>query len=432
MLKTWIYRDLTERDLKHICQRPRFETKNLDTVVGDIIQQVKDNGDQAVLKYTETFDGVRPDPLLWKVRSPEEIPVSSAVREAYQTAFENIYAFHKAQIPQHIEVQTMPGIICRREARPIERVGLYIPGGTAPLPSTVLMLGVPSLLAGCSYRILATPPDKNGQPLPAIELAASLTNIEHIYLSGGAQAIAAMALGTETIEKTDKIFGPGNQYVTAAKMALQNSNALISTDLPAGPSEVMVIADSESDPAFVASDLLSQAEHGNDSPVILVSIGDQDLTLVFDALKVQLEQLPRAEYIREAFKHSHVVQVDDTGQAIEMINAYAPEHLIIHPDHSDEFIPHIQHAGSVFLGPWTPESAGDYASGTNHTLPTYGYARMYSGVSVEDFMKFITFQKLTPEGLTSLAPVVTTMAETESLEAHKRAVTIRMERLTSS
>ncbi|MEX0679768.1 MAG: histidinol dehydrogenase [Balneolales bacterium] len=426
MINSWDFESLDETQLDKLCARPRIKRDDITRTVQTILDNVRKHGDEAVLELTEKFDGVRPNPLLWPVRKPEEIPVKPEVQAAYKQSFENIFLFHKAQIPQNIEVQTMPGIICRRESRPIERIGLYIPGGSAPMPSTALMLGVPALLAGCPYKILATPPDKSGKPLPEIELAASLTGISHIYLAGGAQAIAAMAWGTASIRKVDKVFGPGNQFVTAAKMLLQNSDAIIGIDLPAGPSEVMVVADSGADPEFIASDLLSQAEHGADSQVVLVAIGNMDLEEVNKSIKQQLTSLPRADIANKALEHSYVVRTRNRKQAVEMINRYAPEHLILQLKNAEEITPAIQHAGSVFLGPWTPESAGDYASGTNHTLPTYGYARMYSGVSVDSFLKFITFQQLDRNGLETISPTVIKMAEVEGLHAHVRAITARL------
>ncbi len=425
-MKTWNFNSLDEASLDRLCERPRMKTADVTGIVQSIIAKVKERGDEAVLELTESFDRVRPDPLLWKVRDSEQIPVDSEVRQAFQKAYKNLYLFHKAQLPQSIEVQTMPGVVCRRESRPIEAVGLYIPGGSAPLPSTVLMLGVPASLAGCSYRILATPPNKAGKPPVEVELAASLTGISHIYLAGGAQAVAAMAYGTDSVRKVDKIFGPGNQFVTTAKMILQNSDALVSMDLPAGPSEVMVVADRSAHPDFIATDLLSQAEHGPDSQVVLVTVGSFDTKQVNNALERHLADLPRAEIARKALEHSFIVTTDNTAQALEMINRYAPEHLILNLAGGREMTPEIRHAGSVFIGPWTPESVGDYASGTNHTLPTYGYARMYSGVSVDSFLKHITFQELDRDGLESIAPVVTKMAEVEHLEAHIRAVMVRL------
>ena len=425
-MNTWNFSSLDEEALKRLCERPRMNTADITGIVQSIIDQVRERGDEAVLELTEKFDGVRPDPLLWRIRDPEQIPVDTDVRQAFQKAYENLYQFHKAQLPQSIEVQTMPGIICRRESRAIEAVGLYIPGGTAPLPSTVLMLGIPASLAGCSYKVLATPPDKSGRPPVEVELAAALTGITHIYLAGGAQAVAAMAYGTGSVRKVDKIFGPGNQFVTTAKMILQNSDALVSMDLPAGPSEVMVVADHSADPDFIATDLLSQAEHGPDSQVVLVTVGPFDAAGVTEALKQHLADLPRADIARKALEHSFIVTTDNKDQAVDMINRYAPEHLILNLENARDMIPAIRHAGSVFIGPWTPESVGDYASGTNHTLPTYGYARMYSGVSVDSFLKYITFQELDREGLAAIAPAVTKIAEVEHLEAHKRAVTVRL------
>ncbi len=427
MLTKWNYNALDEAAKQRICRRPLMESGPTREAVSAIIGQVRQRGDQAVLDYTEKWDGVRPDPLLWEVRKPEKIPVSRETLDSFRLAADNLTRFHRAQIPEKLEIETMPGIVCRREWRPIERVGLYVPGGSAPLPSTALMLGIPALLAGCSYRIMATPPDREGRPLPEIELAAALAGIPEIYLAGGAQAVAAMAWGTSSVKKTDKIFGPGNQYVTAAKLVLQNSDAMVSIDMPAGPSEVMVVADGSASPAFIASDLLSQAEHGPDSQVMLIAMPGLDIAEVDREIEKQLQELPRAATARKALAYGHIIKTDSTDQSLEMVNRYAPEHLILQMKEADRFAASVQHAGSVFIGPWTPESVGDYASGTNHTLPTYGYARMYSGVSVDSFIKYLTFQKLDRHGLEAIAPAVTHMAAVEQLEAHRRAVTIRLD-----
>lgn len=431
MLKIRKFEELTEDELKQLCKRPRIEAADITQSVRSIIDDVQKRGDEAVLELTKAFDGVAPDPLLWPVRKMEDLPVEKVIKDAFIQAHDNIRRFHEAQKPKDIEVETQPGTLCRRESRPIEKVGLYIPGGSAPLPSTALMLGVPATLAGCHYKIMATPPNKKGEPPIELELAAALTGVSHIYLAGGAQAIAAMAFGTRLIEKVDKIFGPGNQFVTAAKMMLQNSDAMVGIDLPAGPSEVMVVADAGADPEFVAIDLLSQAEHGPDSQAVLVATEGFETAPVIEALESQLKTLPRAEIAKKALSHSFIVTTKNRTQALKIINLYAPEHLILQLERPKELIPHIRHAGSVFIGPWTPESVGDYASGTNHTLPTYGYARMYSGVSLDSFLKHITFQELTPAGLAALAPCVTKMAETEHLEAHRQAVILRMARLDS-
>jgi len=431
-MKTWNFADLDETARNMLCKRPRMNTADISAIVQSIIDDVHMRGDKAVLDLTEKYDGVRPNPLLWTVRPKDVIPVDGDVREAFSLACENLYLFHKSQLPQHTEVQTMPGVICRRESRPIESVGLYIPGGTAPLPSTALMLGVPAALAGCSCKVIATPPDKSGRPPVEIEFAAALAGVSHIYLAGGAQAIAAMAYGTGSLRKVDKIFGPGNQFVTTAKMLLQNSDAMVAMDLPAGPSEVMVVADRTADPEFIATDLLSQAEHGPDSQVMLVTVGPFDTDAVLGAIDRHLTDLPRANIARKALEHSHIVATKTRSQAVDVINRYAPEHLILNLDNARDLIPEIMHAGSVFVGPWTPESVGDYASGTNHTLPTYGYARMYSGVSVDSFLKQITFQELDRDGLHAIGPSVMRMAEVEKLEAHKRAVKVRLDHLSHS
>ena len=428
MMKTWKYESLDATSLSLLCKRPRMNTADISARVQSIIDDVHLRGDEAVLDLTEKYDGVRPNPLLWTVRPKEVIPVDGDVREAFHLAYENLSQFHKAQLPRDIEVQTMPGVICRRESRPIEAVGLYIPGGTAPLPSTALMLGVPAALAGCSYKVIATPPDKNGRPPLEIEFAAALAGVPYIYLAGGAQAIAAMAYGTGLLRKVDKIFGPGNQFVTTAKMLLQNSDAMVAMDLPAGPSEVMVVADRTADPEFIATDLLSQAEHGADSQAMLVTVGPFDTEAVLGAIDRHLADLPRANIARKALEHSHIVVTNTRNQAVDVINRYAPEHLILNLDNARDLIHQIMHSGSVFVGPWTPESVGDYASGTNHTLPTYGYARMYSGVSLDSFLKHITFQELDRDGLRGLGPAVMRMAEVEKLEAHKRAVKVRLDR----
>lgn len=322
-------------------------------------------------------------------------------------------------------VETMPGVVCGRVSRAIERVGLYVPGGTAVLPSTALMLSVPAMIAGCSTLVLATPPRKDGSVCPEVTYCAKKAGVTHLLKAGGAQAVAAMAHGTQTTPKVDKIFGPGNQYVTAAKMILQNSEATVSIDMPAGPSEVLVIADGEADPAFVAADLLSQAEHGPDSQVVLVAVR-MDTTAVEAEVAKQAAALPRADITAKALTHSYVVKCDTMDEAIEFSNAYAPEHLIVQVENAEQYTERFTNAGSIFVGPWTPESVGDYASGTNHVLPTYGYARMYGGVSLDHFVKKITVQSLSAEGILNLGPHVEVMADVEGLDAHKNAVTLRI------
>lgn len=428
-LNRFDFSKLNQAEKKRLCARPKIDFSTVFGVVQPIIDAVKSEGDVAVKRYNKQFDGVDSAELIISVPNPEEINLKPTVKKAFDVAYANIKRFHEAQRPLRIEVETMPGIVCSREIRAIERVGLYVPGGTAVLPSTTLMLGVPAQIAGCNEIIVATPPQKNGSVHPEVLYCAALCGIKKILLAGGAQAIAALAFGTKSVPKVDKILGPGNQYVTAAKMILQNSDAMISIDMPAGPSEVLVIADSQSRPEFIAADLLSQAEHGSDSQVILVSIRGFDLAALDKSLKEQLNALPRKEFAAKALSKSHIIEVDSEEDAVSFSNEYAPEHLIIQTKNPDRLIPLITQAGSVFLGPWTPESLGDYASGTNHTLPTYGYAKMYSGVSLLSFLNFITFQKANREGIKNLGPFVEIMAEVEGLQAHKNAVSIRLKAL---
>lgn len=393
-----------------------------------ILDDVEANGDKAVRNWTKKFDAVAPDPL---VIDPSDLKVNLApeVKEAIDRAINNIFLFHREQLTNSIEVETQQGVVCRRVGRPIERVGLYIPGGTAPLPSTAMMLGIPALIAGCKTVVLASPPDKEGNLPESVIYVAQKIGIKNVLKAGGAQAIAAMAFGTESVPKVDKLFGPGNQYVTAAKMMLQNSDAMVSIDMPAGPSEVLVIADETADAEFVASDLLSQAEHGSDSQAILVATKNADVESVKTELKQQLDALPRKEFAAKALEKSYILITENSDQAIKFSNLYAPEHLIINTKDADELAEKVMNAGSVFIGPWTPESMGDYASGTNHTLPTYGYARMYSGVSLNSFQKFITMQKISETGLQNLGPTVETLAKLEGLDAHRNAVSLRLKKL---
>eukprot|EP00877_Chromochloris_zofingiensis_P009730 jgi/Chrzof1/500/Cz01g18040.t1 len=360
------------------------------------------------------------------VQDAPEARLPSEVTSAFDVAYDNIRRFHEAQRSEELTVETMPGVRCRRVARPINAVGIYVPGGTAVLPSSALMLAVPAQIAGCSTVVLATPPRPDGNITPEVLYCAKKAGVTHILKAGGAQAVAAMAWGTQTCPKVDKIFGPGNQYVTAAKMLLTNSEAMIAIDMPAGPSEVLVIADGGANPAHVAADLLSQAEHGPDSQVVLLALPGVDLESVQREVDRQCDALPRNETARRALSHSCVVQVSSMDEACRISNLYAPEHLIVNVEDAESWLPALDNAGSVFLGRWTPESVGDYASGTNHVLPTYGYARMYSGVSLDSFTKKMTVQSLTFEGLQTLGPSVAKMAEVEGLEAHRRAVTLRL------
>lgn len=429
LLDRFEFSKLSESEKERLCKRPKIDFSTVFSTVQPIIDAVKTEGDVAVKRYNKQFDGVDLDELVISVPSPAEIKLKPEIKKAFDVAYQNITRFHEAQRPTRLEVETMPGIICSREVRPIERVGLYVPGGTAVLPSSTLMLGIPAQIAGCKEVIVATPPQNDGSIHAEVMYCAALCGVKKILKAGGAQAIAAMAFGTKSVPKMDKILGPGNQYVTAAKMILQNSDAMISIDMPAGPSEVLVIADAQSRPDFIAADLLSQAEHGADSQVILVSIRGFDLLGLEKELQAQLHALPRKEFATKALSKSHIIEVENEAQAVDFSNRYAPEHLIIQTENPDRLIPLIDKAGSVFLGPWTPESLGDYASGTNHTLPTYGYARMYSGVSLMSFLNFITFQKANREGIRNLGPHVEIMAKTEGLFAHKNAVSLRLKAL---
>lgn len=417
----------SERDA--LLLRPRIDFGKLFGIVQDIIDDVKSTGDEALVRLAKKFDKADIQSPIYTVRDEHEIILDDEVKSAFRTAFDNIYMFHRSQRPQSITIETMPGVVCSRYPRAIPRVGLYVPGGTAILPSSVLMLAIPAQLAGCEEIIIATPPRADGTVSPEVEFAASICGVRKIVLSGGAQAVAAMAYGTQSVPKVDKILGPGNQYVTAAKMLLQNSDAMISIDMPAGPSEVLVLADGTANPAFVAADLLSQAEHGPDSQVVLVALPGFDTEKLQLELETQRKALPRAETALKALDHSYILAVESESDAIQFTNDYAPEHLIINTENADDLVENIQTAGSVFVGQWTPESVGDYASGTNHTLPTYGYARMYSGVSIDSYLRQMTVQKLTPDGLKLLGPSVEIMARTEGLTAHERAVTIRLQQL---
>ena len=426
-MKVYLQPKRTEWDA--ILQRPTLETANLDATVGRIIEEIGQDGDAAVRRYTAQFDHVELDRLHV---SEAEIAaagesLSEELKAAIRRAKTNIEAFHRRQALTEEVVETMPGVTCWRKSVAIDKVGLYIPGGTAPLFSTVLMLGIPAVLAGCREIVLCSPPDREGKLHPAILYTAHLIGITKIFRVGGVQAIGAMALGTESIPQVYKIFGPGNQYVTAAKQWVSRQGTAI--DMPAGPSEVLVCADDTADPEFVAADLLSQAEHGVDSQVVLVAFAKKQVEAVQEALEHQLSDLPRADIARKALENSVAIVVTDRKEALDLINEYAPEHLILSIIDADDFATGIINAGSVFMGNYTPESVGDYASGTNHTLPTNGFARAYSGVSLDSFVKKITFQRLTEDGLRSLGPAVEVMAEAEELRAHKLAVTRRLDRL---
>jgi len=426
-MKTYSYSDLTQAERQEICARPRIDFSSIMDTVEPIVESVRTEGDKAVKELTAKFDRVEVDDVVVELKDVPMPVLDPEVQKSFDVAYENIKAFHQAQKnTEALSVETMPGVVCRRVSRPIERVGLYVPGGTAVLPSTALMLAVPAAIAGCSTLVLASPPQKDGNIPPEVVYCAKKAGVTHLLKAGGAQAVAAMAYGTESCPKVDKIFGPGNQYVTAAKMLLQNSEAMVAIDMPAGPSEVLVIADKEAPVSFVAADLLSQAEHGPDSQVVLVTLPGVDIEATIAEVEKQRAALPRGDLALSALSHSFIVKVDDKETAALFSNLYAPEHLIINVEDAESWMPLINEAGSVFLGRWTPESVGDYASGTNHVLPTYGYARMYSGVSLDSFQKHMTVQELTLDGLKNLGPSVAKMAEVEGLDAHRRAVTKRL------
>ncbi|MFY8069475.1 MAG: histidinol dehydrogenase [Flavobacterium sp.] len=409
-----------------ICKRPTQTFSDIEETVKQIFKEVQQKGDKAIAKYASFFDGVTLENIQV---SPEEIEiakneVSTELKEAIQLAKSNIEQFHAAQKTDKIVVETTIGVTCWQEKRPIQKVGLYIPGGTAPLFSTVLMLAVPAKLAGCKEIILCSPSDKNGKINAAILYAADLCGVTKIYKVGGIQAIAGMTFGTETIPQVNKIFGPGNQFVTIAKQfASQNGVAI---DMPAGPSELLVYADETAIPSFVASDLLSQAEHGKDSQVILVTNNKNILNDVEEEIYKQLKELPRQEIAQVAIQNSKLIFVETEKTALSFINEYGPEHFIVCSKNEDYFVDEILNAGSIFIGNYTPESAGDYASGTNHTLPTNGYSKSYSGVNLDSFLKAMTFQKISNEGIQNIGKAIETMADAEGLQAHKNAVTIRL------
>ena len=426
MIKVIKYPD--KKDWQEIIKRPVFETASLEKMVKKILEKVKTKGDKAVRKYTKDFDGLKLKKVMVsekEINGAENL-LSQELKNAIQQAKFNIEKFHQPQVEEVKVVETMSGINCWRKSVGIEKVGIYIPGGTAPLFSTVLMLAVPAAIAGCKEIILCTPPLKDGSIDPAILYTANLCSITKIFKAGGVQAIAAMAYGTETIPKVFKIFGPGNQYVTAAKQLIQKDAVAI--DMPAGPSEVLVIADETSIPGYVAADLLSQAEHGIDSQVILLTTSESICENVQKEIKEQIKHLPRKEIAEKALANSKIVLLHSTDEAIELSNFYAPEHLILTCSNAEELIDKIVSAGSVFIGNYSPESVGDYASGTNHTLPTNGYAAVYSGVSVDSFVKKITFQKLSKEGLENIGNTVMEMAIAEGLDAHKNAVAVRLKK----
>lgn len=408
-----------------LTERPHIDTTQLTETVMAVLNDIRRDGDDAVRRYEEKFDHVVLDRLLVSEEEMQEAEqlVSAELKEALVLAHRNIAKFHEAQRFEAIEVETAPGVRCWQKSMPIEKVGLYIPGGTAPLFSTVLMLATPAKIAGCKDIVLCSPPNREGKLHPAILVAARIAGVSRIYKIGGVQAIGAMAYGTETVPKVYKIFGPGNQYVMAAKQQVSLHDAAI--DMPAGPSEVCVIADDSSNAEFVAADLLSQAEHGIDSQVLLITTSEEKMLEVEEQISLQLNDLPRKEIAEATLVNSKMVLVNNTDEAIALSNCYAPEHLIICTRDYERLATMVTHAGSVFLGPYACESAGDYASGTNHTLPTHGYATAYSGVCLDSFCRKVTFQHLSPEGIQSIGPAVETMADNEQLHAHCHAMTVR-------
>ncbi len=430
-MRTVVWQSLSEEQQDAILERPAIaEGANITAAVADVIAKVRTQGDAALLELTEKFDRVKPESI--RVPSKEinaaSERLSAEMKQALEQAYSNIAKFHKAQKPQPIKVETQPGVMCEQVTRPIQKVGLYIPGGSAPLPSTVLMLGVPAKIAGCRKVVLCSPPPIADEIL----YVAKLCGIDEVYNVGGGQAVAAMAYGTKSVSKVDKIFGPGNAYVTEAKRQVSNDFRGAAIDMPAGPSEVLVIADETADPDFIAADLLSQAEHGPDSQVVLVTPSPIVADQVTDAVQRQLKALSRADIAQKALASSLIIISESITQAVSISNYYGPEHLIVQTKNPRELLPLLDNAGSIFFGDWSPESAGDYASGTNHVLPTYGYTRTYSSLGLADFSKRMTVQELSAEGLQNLAPTVVTMAEAEGLDAHKRAVTIRVEKLTKN
>lgn len=425
------YRNPSPTQWENLCQRPVFPSEDLENKVQNIINEVKTNGDDALRKFALEFDKVSLKELKVSESETEEAikSVSEELRNAIAQASDNIRKFHASQQISENRIETTKGVECWRKSVAIENVGLYIPGGSAPLFSTILMLAIPAQIAGCKRLVLCTPTDKSGKVNPVVLFTANYLGIKEIYKVGGSQAIAALAYGTESIKKVDKIFGPGNQFVTKAKELVQKNGVAI--DLPAGPSEVLVIADATADADFVAADLLSQAEHGTDSQVVLLTTENEMVERVLQSVENQLKELPRAELAKKTLENSFSVILPNIEDCFAFSNEYAPEHLILAMENSEKYIDLVQNAGSVFLGNYSCESAGDYASGTNHTLPTNGYAKSYSGVSLDSFVRKITFQKINEEGLKNIGKTIEIMAEAEQLLAHKNAVSIRLQKLSN-
>lgn len=431
-MKRLVWKTLDAAARAATLRRPaQDDSAQRDAAVARLIAQVRADGDATLRALTRRYDGC--ELAEFAVSDAEfaaaQRQVAPALREAIGAARERIACFHAAAAPGHVRVETAPGVVCERVLRPLQRVGLYAPAGTAPLPSTVLMLAVPAQLAGCDDVVLCTPPNAQGECDPVVLYTARLCGVHRVFKLGGAQAIAALAYGTASVPRCDKLFGPGNAWVTEAKRQVANDPDGAAIDLPAGPSEVLVIADAAADAEFVAADLLSQAEHGSDSQVVLLSPSPALLDAAAAAVERQLATLPRAELARAALAHSRLIEVADLAEALSVSNDYAPEHLILNVAEPRALLPAVRNAGSVFLGAWSPEAVGDYCSGTNHVLPTYGYARAWSGVSVASFQKAITVQELSPEGLRAIGPCARVLAAAEQLQAHERAVALRLERL---
>lgn len=424
-----IYNNPPRQIWSDITSRPTPSLAYLNATVQTIFEEVRLKGDQAVFKYTQLFDGVSLTQMRSESLDLETLKrsLSKELVDAIGLAKHNIELYHRTQIRESVKIETSKGVFCWQEARPIEKVGLYIPGGSAPLFSTVLMLAIPAIIAGCKEIVLCSPPQRDGKIHPAILYAAALCGVTSVFTVGGIQAIAAMTYGTESIPKVYKIFGPGNSYVTAAKQyALQLGVAI---DMPAGPSELLVVADETSNPDFVAADLLSQAEHGEDSQVVLVTKSDKVINEVSNAINQQINKLTRIDICRKSLQHAVAVVFDDVQTQCDFINAYAPEHYSIQTQNEEIYLKNVMNAGSVFIGPWSPESAGDYASGTNHTLPTAGFAKSYTGVQLDSFCKYISFQNLSQQGLMNIGKAVEVMAQAEALQAHANAVRIRLNSL---
>ena len=429
-MKQVVWQELDPEGRAALLRRPALaQDDRQQAEVARILERVRRDGDQALRELTEELDGIKLSALM--VAEDEftaaEKALSQRQRDALAAAAANIRSFHEAQLPEPIVVETAPGVVCERVARPIQSVGLYVPAGNAPLPSTALMLAIPAALAGCRTRLLCTPPQSDGRADPAVLTAARSCGVQQVFKLGGAQAIAAMAYGTESVPKVDKVFGPGSTWVTAAKAQVAQDPLGAARDLPAGPSEVLVIADDTANPAFVAADLLSQAEHGPDSQVMLVTTSSAVCAATLAEIEKQQTSLSRSDIISRSLEFSAAILVDDVATAVEVANLYAPEHLILQIENPRDCLDGVQAAGSVFLGPWAPESVGDYCSGTNHVLPTYGFARSYSSRGVDDFLRSMTVQELTPAGLKTVGPIAEILADLEGLDAHSRAVRQRLD-----